>query len=59
MSLRKNSIRETDWSLEIAAMIVTTEWNCPNCKNTFNMTAIQKLQHIDGKKNTKFEENPF
>lgn len=45
-------IRESDWSLEIAEMIVSTEWTCPNCNMTFNLTCVQKLQHMNGKKCT-------
>lgn len=42
------SVRETDWSVEIAEIMVTTEWKCIKCENTFNLTGIQKLQHING-----------
>lgn len=43
------SVRETDWSLEIADIIVMTAWKCPNCEIDFNLTGIQKLQHMSGK----------
>lgn len=41
-------MRETDWSLEIAELIVSNEWKCTNCDLTFNLTGIQKLQHTNG-----------
>lgn len=41
------SVCETDWSIEIAQLIATTEWTCPKCTGTFSITGIQKLQHID------------
>lgn len=43
-----SSVRETDWSLEIAGIIVATEWKCSNCDGTFNLTGVQKLQHTNG-----------
>lgn len=43
------SVRETDWSLDIAEMIVSTEWTCTNCEAIFNFTGIQKLQHTKGR----------
>lgn len=48
--MHKYSVRETDWSLEIADVTVTTAWKCPNCENEFrNLTGIQKLQHMNGR----------
>lgn len=47
-------VRESDWSLDIAEMIVSTEWTCPNCNMTFNLTCVQKLQHMNGKRNALF-----
>lgn len=38
-----------DWSLELADLIVTTEWECSKCHGIFCLTGIQKLQHIGGK----------
>lgn len=43
----------------MAEIIVSYEWKCPNCDATFNMTGIQKLQHMNGNykmgvKNRKF-----
>lgn len=49
------SVRETDWSIEIAELIVTTEWQCANCQGTFNLTGIQKLQHMNGRKLFNFK----
>lgn len=44
-----SSVRETDWSLEMAELIVSTDWKCSKCECTFNATGIQKLQHANGK----------
>lgn len=41
------SICETDWSLEMAELIVSTKWICPKCDGAFNLTGVQKLQHND------------
>ncbi|XP_031621594.1 probable ATP-dependent RNA helicase DHX34 [Contarinia nasturtii] len=41
------AVRETDWSCEMADLIVTTEWNCTHCGGTFYLTGIQKLQHTN------------
>lgn len=43
------SLNETDWSVQIADMIVTNEWVCPNCEGTFFINGIQRLQHKKGK----------
>lgn len=29
--------------------IVSTEWECEKCKNSFNITGMQRLRHIMGK----------
>lgn len=51
---RTNSVRETDWSVEIAELIVSNEWKCPNCDTVFYVTGIQKLQHSIGKNTINF-----
>lgn len=43
------SVQETDWSIQIANMVVTNEWKCPNCECSFFINGIQRLQHRKGK----------
>lgn len=42
------SVLETDWSIQMADIIVTTEWICPNCDGSFHINGIQRLQHKKG-----------
>lgn len=39
-------LNETDWSQQIAEEIFNNEFECPGCKCLFNLTNIQKLQHM-------------
>jgi ATP-dependent RNA helicase DHX34 len=39
-------LNETDWSHQIAEEIFNNEYECPGCKCIFNLTNIQKLQHM-------------
>uniref|UniRef100_A0A8D8IRH3 Probable ATP-dependent RNA helicase DHX34 n=1 Tax=Culex pipiens TaxID=7175 RepID=A0A8D8IRH3_CULPI len=38
-------ITETEWSLAMYDEIVSTDWECPNCNCSYNITGLQKLQH--------------
>lgn len=38
-------VQETEWSIALAAEIVEQRWECAVCKQPFNLTALQKLQH--------------
>lgn len=38
-------VQETEWSVALAAEIVEQRWECGVCRQTFNLTALQKLQH--------------
>lgn len=48
------SVIETDWSIQMANDIVTNDWVCANCSETFHITGMQKLQHQKGKKTNVF-----
>lgn len=43
------SVAETEWSIQLADVIVTTEWICEHCEGVFNINGIQRLQHKKGK----------
>lgn len=38
-------VHETDWSVQLADEICSMDWECSVCKQTFNVTGMQKLQH--------------
>lgn len=44
-----SSVTESNWSIEMANEIVSNVWECEQCKNSFNITGMQRLQHIMGK----------
>jgi hypothetical protein len=44
------SLKEVEWSLQLAEEIANTPWDCVNCGGTFSTSAIEKLQHKKGKK---------
>lgn len=48
-SIRFFSVKETDWSIEMANEIVSNVWECEKCKFSFNITGMQRLRHIMGK----------
>lgn len=43
--IRYFSLKETDWSIQMASEIEATPWECLNCNNSFAINGIQKLQH--------------
>lgn len=48
-------IDETDWSMQMAEEIYSNDFECPGCKQIFNFTNINKLQHITTCKPVKKE----
>lgn len=38
-------VHETDWSVQLASEICSLDWECSVCKQMFNVTGMQKLQH--------------
>jgi predicted RNA-binding Zn-ribbon protein involved in translation (DUF1610 family) len=42
------SIKEAEWSIQLAAEVASTSWECPNCLNTLLISGIEKLQHKKG-----------
>lgn len=43
-----HSLNETDWSVQMANDITSLDWQCKECKNIFNISGIERLQHQKG-----------
>ncbi|XP_058062479.1 probable ATP-dependent RNA helicase DHX34 [Anopheles bellator] len=55
-------IVETDWSLQMYSEILEQDWECSNCKGTYRLTGLQKLQHAEVCKPTEVkqeEDGPY
>lgn len=48
MKIHFLSVKETDWTIQMANEIVTNVWECEKCKDSFNITGMQRLRHIMG-----------
>lgn len=43
------SVIETNWSIQIATDIALVDWECKQCKQSFQVTGMDKLKHIIGR----------